>query len=232
MEQHFGWLEWAGVPAAYVHVATAMLVSLLLGIASLAVWLRTRRAEACIIPSERCTPTGMCDVVVNAIVGMMEDIIGPDAKRHLPLIGTVFLYILCSNLLGLVPGMTPSTANMNTNLAVGLVVFVYYNWMGIRAHGVVNYLKHFMGPVIWIAPLLFAIELFSHFIRPLTLSIRLFCNMVADHAVTGVFSDLVPLILPTVFMGLGVFICFIQAFVFSLLSMVYIALATAQEEHH
>lgn len=241
MEHPFGWFEWAAerwVPGAHitatnVHMVSAGAVLLLLCLATALVWQRVRRPETVLIPDERCTLTSVLDVIVDAVAGMMEDIIGPTARQHIPLIGSVFLYVLVSNLIGLIPGITPPTANMNTNLPVALVIFCYYNYVGIRAQGVVNYLKHFMGPVIWIAPLLFAIELLSHLIRPMTLSIRLFCNMVADHAVVGVFSDLVPLVLPTVFMGLGLFISFLQAFVFSLLSVVYIALATAHgEEHH
>ena len=238
MEHAFGWIEWGteklGMPVheTHVHMATSLVVLTLLMAGSLLIWRRVRRPEAVLVPSEKCSLVTTADVIVDAVAGMMEDIIGPEARRHIPLIGSIFIYILVSNLIGLIPGMNPPTANMNTNLPVALAVFLYYNYYGIRTQGLVNYFKHFWGPVIWIGPLLFFIELFSHCIRPVTLSIRLFCNMVADHAVVGVFSELVPLVIPTVFMGLGLFISFIQAFVFSLLSIVYIALATAQEEHH
>lgn len=239
MEHGFSWLEWVSerwpfslrITAANAHVATSLLVLGILAFVALWVWRRVRVPSRYLLPSEKVTLTGICDVIVEAVLGLMEDIMGPAARKHLPLIGTIFIYVLVSNLIGLIPGMSPPTANMNTNLAIGAVVFVYYNAMGIREHGFVNYLKHFMGPMLWIAPLVFSIELVSHLIRPLSLSIRLFGNMVADHAVVGVFTDLTKLVIPAIFLGLGLFVCFIQAFVFSLLSTVYIALATAHEEH-
>lgn len=237
MEHTFGWFEWAGeklglhISSSNVHMVASGTVFVFLVIVSMTIWRRARNALGCVVPTERCSLFNAFDVIVDAVAGMMEDIIGPTARQHVPLIGTIFIYVLFSNLMGAIPGVNPPTANMNTNLAVAAVVFVYYNYVGIRTQGIGNYLKHLMGPVIWVAPLLFAIELFSHIIRPMTLSIRLFCNMVADHAVVGVFSSLVPLVIPVVFMALGLFIAFLQAFVFSLLSVVYIALATAQEEH-
>jgi len=133
--------------------------------------------------------------------------------------------------LGLIPGFLPPTDNINTNLAIALTVFVYYHIMGIKAHGVKNYLKHFMGPILWLGPLMIVIELIGHCVRPISLSLRLFGNITGDHLVLGIFSGLVPILVPVVFMALGLFVSFIQAFVFSLLSMIYINLATAHEEH-
>jgi F-type H+-transporting ATPase subunit a len=110
-------------------------------------------------------------------------------------------------------------------------VFLYYNVVGIKTQGLKNYLGHMTGPILWLAPLIFVIELISHLVRPMSLSLRLFGNINGDHVVLGIFSDLVPLVLPVIFMALGIFVSVIQAFVFTLLSTIYIGLATAHEEH-
>jgi F-type H+-transporting ATPase subunit a len=153
-----------------------------------------------------------------------------DAPIYFPVIGSLFVFIFFSNMLGLIPGVIPSTENLNTTLAVGTFVFVYYNYAGLRAHGLA-YLKHFLGPVLWLAPLMLVIELASHIFRPISLALRLRGNIMGDHVVLHVFSGLVPLILPVVFYGMGVFVAFIQAFVFCLMTMVYISLSTAHDDH-
>jgi F-type H+-transporting ATPase subunit a len=143
-------------------------------------------------------------------------------------IGTLFVFIFASNLLGLIPVFQPATDNMNTTLALGLFVFLYYNYAGFKAHGAA-YLKHFLGPVLWLAPLMLVIELASHLFRPLSLALRLRGNILGDHIVLGVFSGLVPYLLPVIFYGLGVFVAFMQAFVFCLMTMVYISLSTSHD---
>lgn len=215
-----------------IHVITAVFVLLLLTFAALWVRRRLLRVEQALIPADHLTLTNIFEVLVESILNLMEGIIGPTARRHFPLIATVFIFIFTCNLLGLIPGFLPPTANINTNLAMAFCVFIYFNAMGIKEHGWVNYFKHFAGPLWWMAPLILLIELFGVAIRPITLSLRLFCNINADHLVLGIFSGLVPIIVPVVFMILGIFIAFVQAFVFTLLSTIYIALATAHEEHH
>jgi F-type H+-transporting ATPase subunit a len=123
----------------------------------------------------------------------------------------------------------PPTDNINTNIPCAIIVFLYYNFVGIREQGFIKYFKHFAGPIIWLAPLMFSIELISHLVRPLSLSVRLFGNITGDHMVLGIFSQLTPLVVPVIFLFLALFVAFIQAFVFSLLSTVYIALATEAE---
>jgi len=169
------------------------------------------------------------ELIVSSFMRMMEDVMGERARSHLPLIGSLFVFILICNLMAVVPGLLPPTENINTNLACAIVVFVYYNYVGIREHGLRGYIKQMAGPIVWIAPLVLAIEVISHIVRPLSLSIRLFGNIVGDHMVLGIFSDIAPLLVPTLFMMLGIFIAFIQAFVFTLLSIIYIALATERE---
>lgn len=235
LEHHFTWLGWLTherINHHNIHVVTAALVVLLLVIAALFAARRLRRTEERLIPEAKTTLTNIFEVAVEGLFGLVESIIGPDARRYFPLIGGIFIYIFLCNVVALIPGFLPPTDNINTNLAISLTVFVYYNVMGIRAHGIVGYLKHFMGPILWLAPLVAAIELIGHAVRPLSLSLRLYGNILGDHMVLGIFSQLAPLIVPVVFMALGLFVSFIQAFVFSLLSTIYIGLATAHEEGH
>jgi F-type H+-transporting ATPase subunit a len=138
------------------------------------------------------------------------------------------LFILSCNLIGLVPGFTPPTDSFNTTVGLGAVSFLVYNYFGIREHGA-KYVKQFIGPVALLAPLMLIVELFSHMFRPLSLAIRLYGNMFADHLVLGIFTDLTKLVIPVAFYALGAFVCLVQAFVFTLLSMVYVALAVSHE---
>lgn len=209
-----------------LHVATAVFVLVVITIISFLAWRKFRNVEENIIPSDKPSFSTIFEIAVESILNLMEGIMGPSAKKHLPFIGSLFIYIFISNIIGVIPGFVPPTSNINTNLACALCVFLYYNYMGIQANGVLKYLKHMSGPIIWLAPLMFAIELVSHLVRPLSLSVRLFGNMTGDHIVLGMFSSLIPLFVPIIFMGLTIFVAFIQAFVFSLLSIVYISLAT------
>ncbi len=218
--------------AAQANVIASLLVAAFLSVSVFFVWRRVRRPENYLVPDAKISFTNFFDVIVESLAKLMDDVMGHGGRKHLPLIGTIFFYILFSNMIGLIPGMVPPTSDLNTNLAIALSVFIYYNYCGIKAHGIGPYLKHFMGPMIWIAPLFFVIEIVSHCVRPLSLSIRLFGNMTADHAVLGVFTDMVPLGVPVIFLGLGLFVCLVQAFVFTLLSVVYIALAEAHVEEH
>jgi len=214
-----------------LHVATAAFVALLLTILSLLAWRKLRKTEEGVIPSGKFSIAAIFEIAVESVFHLVEDILGPRAKKHFPLIGTLFIYILSCNLIGIVPGFLPPTDNINTNFACAICVFFYYNYMGIREHGFLKYFRHMTGPVLWLAPLLLTIELTSHLVRPVSLSVRLFGNMMGDHLVLGIFSNLVPVIVPIAFMGLTIFVAFIQAFVFSLLSIVYIALATESDGH-
>ena len=154
-----------------------------------------------------------------------------EAKQYFPVIGMLFLFIFFSNVIGLVPGFLPPTDNINTTLALGVFVFIYYNVVGIKEMGLVGHIKHFMGPVWYLAFLILPIEIISHAVRPLSLALRLRGNMFGDHLVLSIFSGLLPYIVPIIFLVLGLFVCFIQAFVFTLLTMVYISLATAHHDH-
>lgn len=231
-EHHFTWLSFLThdlVNEHNMHVVTSGIIVFFLFIATLLVWKKIRRTQERLIPESKTTLTNIFEVSVESILGLMEGIIGPDAKKYFPLIGTIFIYIFLCNAIGLIPGVLPPTDNLNTNLAISATVFVYYNAMGIKSHGIGGYAKHFLGPILWLGPLVAVIEIIGHAVRPVSLSLRLLGNIVGDHLVLGIFSNLVPLIVPVIFMALGLFVSFIQAFVFSLLSTIYIALATAHE---
>ncbi len=164
--------------------------------------------------------------------GTAEDNIGHDGPDYLPLFGTLFIFILICNLIGTIPGLESPTQVPYVPAGCALIVFLYYNWMGIRTNGVGKYAAHFAGPSIWLAPLMIPIEIISHLARPLSLTIRLFANMFAGEKVTIVFLSLTYLIAPAVFMGLHVFVGFLQAYIFALLTMVYVGSAVAHEEAH
>ena len=219
--------SWAG---PYLDVVLSIVVTVVLTIAALLVWRRIRRTEEGLLPDGRITVTNMLEMTVEAVLKLMGDVMGPEnARRHLPLIAPLFIFILVSNLLGVIPGFYSPTQNINTNLACALVVFFYYNYCGIRDVGFVRYFKHMAGPIIWLAPLMLAIEIVSHIVRPVSLSVRLLGNIAGDHMVLDIFSGLVPLFLPVIFMGLAIFIAILQAFVFTLLSIIYIQMASATE---
>ena len=170
-------------------------------------------------------------MILSFLVGIAEDILGDHAKKYMPLLATCFLFILFMNLLGLIPGFVPPTDQMNITVGLAVVIFLSTHYYGVREHGVA-YFKHFLGPVWWLAPIMLPIEIVSHLARPLSLSLRLFGNITGDHLVVGIFLGLVPFVVPSIFYGLGVFVSFMQAFIFTVLSMIYIAGAVAHEEEH
>ena len=231
MEHGFTWYQWIpGLENKPHWVIGSSLVFLLVMIFSLLFAKKLKKRSSILVPDKHISLLSFFDFVVEKLLTLAETVMGKDGKKYFPLVGTLFIYIFVSNLLGLIPGLLPPTDSLNTNLACSLVVFLFYNYQGLKEHGL-SYLKHFMGPVIWLAPIMVVIEVVSHLVRPLSLSIRLFGNISGDHLVLGIFSSLVPVGIPIIFLFLGLFVSFIQAFVFTLLSMVYISLATAHEEH-
>ncbi len=180
----------------------------------------------------KMVPSGwqnLMESVVGGIENLMVETMGPKGKTYFPLIATFALFILVSNLIGLVPGMYPPTADLNTNAALALTAFSMTHIIGVKEHGI-GYLKHFMGPIAVLAPLIFIIEIIGHLARPLSLSLRLFGNMYGHEIVLMIFFALVPLFLPVPMMLMGVLVSFIQAFVFTLLAMIYIA-GSLEEAH-
>lgn len=238
-------LQLPGVPD---HVTYTWLVMAILIVASL---LATRRL--------RVVPTGLqnfMEIVLEQVQGLLDEIVGPEGKRFLPLIATLAMFILVSNLFGLIPGLAVPTANLNTTLACALIVFLAYHYIGIRKNGVWKYLKHFAGPLPLLAPLMFPIEVISHFARPLSLSVRLFANMFGGHMLMAALFflalslfewswrgstvfflvtiplNLLPILLIVPIMLLKLLVALIQTFIFVMLSTVYISLALEEAEHH
>lgn len=169
------------------------------------------------------------EIIVSGIENLLEETMGKEGRPYFPLIATFALFILVSNLIALIPGFYPPTANVNTNAALALTVFAMTHIVGLKKHGI-SYLKHFMGPIWWLSPLIFVIEIIGHLARPLSLTLRLFGNMWGHEIVLMIFIALVPLIVPVPMMLMGVLVAFIQTFVFTLLAMIYIA--GALEEAH
>jgi F-type H+-transporting ATPase subunit a len=200
------------------------------------------------------------EVVLEQFVNELDETIGHEGRRYLPLIATLGLFILTSNLMGLVPGLIAPTANLNTTAACALIVFFTYHWIGIRKQGLVPYIKHFAGPVpLALKPLMFVIEIISHCARPLSLSLRLFGNMMAGHILLAIFFFMMGLdgmlgwaltgslggilvgapataIMVVFVVGfllpLKILVALIQTFIFCKLAMLYIAAAVEETDHH
>ncbi|MEW5976157.1 MAG: F0F1 ATP synthase subunit A [Acidobacteriota bacterium] len=169
------------------------------------------------------------ELTIEFLQGQLDEIIGHGGQKYLPMIATIGVFVLLMNLSGQIPGFNPPTGNINVTVGCALVVFIYYNYLGIRKQGLLHYLKHFAGPVWWLAPLMIPIEIISHLARPFSLSVRLFANIFGEHLIVGVFFMLLPLVLPLPIMALGLFTAFLQAFIFMVLTMIYIAGAVAEE---
>jgi F-type H+-transporting ATPase subunit a len=172
---------------------------------------------------------------LTALLGMMEQWIGPKGPRYFPLVGTLFVFILLSNYLGLVPGFMAPTSSLNVTLGCALTIWVYYHYQGFKEQGVVNYLKHFAmppGSPVWMAPLMLIIETISHLARVMSLSLRLFGNIFGEELVILIFFSLMPFVLPLPMMFLALITGGLQAFIFALLSIIYLQGAVAVEHEH
>ena len=180
-------------------------------------------------PSGKANFTNFTEVIVSVILNFLCGIIrhGVGGRFILPLLGTYGLFILLLNLIGLVPGFNPPTDQFNVTIAFALIIFLTTHFLGISQHGV-GYIKQFLGPMPLLAPLMLPIEIVSHCVRPLSLSIRLFGNMTGDHKVVLIFTSILAVGLPIPFMGLGILVSVLQAFVFVLLSAIYFELAMSE----
>jgi F-type H+-transporting ATPase subunit a len=170
----------------------------------------------------------VAEMLNDFVSGQAESIIGHGYQQFVPFITTIFVFVLASNLLGLLPGFISPTAKPWVPLGVATLTFLYYHYHGVRANGV-GYVKQFLGPIWWISWLMLPIEIISHLARILSLTVRLYANMFAGDMVTLVFFSLVPIALPAVFLGLHLFVSLVQAFVFMLLATIYLAQATSHE---
>ena len=181
-----------------------------------------------VIPEEGLSLRNLLELLVELVVGLSDSIIGKKGRSYVALFGSFFIFILTANLFGLLPGFSPPTDNLNTTLGLGLVSFSAYHYFGLREHGV-GYIKQFLGPMLLLAPFFLVLEGISHLVRPFSLALRLFCNMFADHSVVAIFTELTKVGIPVVFYGFGALVSVIQAFVFTVLSVIYVAMAISHE---
>tara|TARA_B100001093_G_scaffold469939_1_gene491028 strand:- start:308 stop:1102 length:795 start_codon:yes stop_codon:yes gene_type:complete len=184
-----------------------------------------------VIPESRFNLRSVFETILDYVMSVMTGIMGDKAARHfLPFIGTFAFFILTCNLIGLVPGFLPPTDSFNTTVPCAVLVFLATHIYGLKENGM-EHVKHLMGPVWWLAPLIFVIEFIGHLARPVSLSLRLAGNMIGDHKAVSIFLMLVPLGVPIALLGLGFIVCVVQTLVFCLLSVVYIGMAIEHHDH-
>jgi F-type H+-transporting ATPase subunit a len=240
--RHWKWMMFGETHYSLIHVAAAVITVVFLLFAT---W-RWRqdvlkgKTEGVVPPRDWRLPA-MLNNFVNATFNMTADVMGEEhAKKALPFVGTLALFIFVCNIQGLIPGLLPPTDTLKTNLALAVIVFVTYNVVGVWTNGL-HYFAHFLGPSFslgplpkfpWLFPLMLPIELASHLARPVSLSLRLMGNILADHKVVGAVLLLVPLLVPVPFLLLGVLVAIIQTVVFTLLTVIYLALALEHAEEH
>lgn len=211
----------------HIHVTGGLVVLTIITVFSLLAYFLLRgREQEYLVPKKKMGIVTFFDMLVEGLYRFICTIIPHDAERHVPFIGAMFIFIFVSNLLGLLPMSSSPSASTNTTIALGVLSFLYYNYAGIRAHGLAGYGKHFlMGLGIFGLPIAL-LEMISHVIRPASLGIRLYANLFIDHMLVGAIQDMFAWILPVPLLLFGLFVCTLQAFIFATLSAVYIAMAT------
>ena len=245
MEHEFTWYwllpetlrHWVGDHTVFAIVAALILILFSLNARSV-----LSNTKDPLLPDAELGSRNIAELLVQLVVHQSDSVIGKAGRKYVPFFATFFCFILVSNLLGLVPGFAPPTGNLNTTVSLAICSFIGYNVIGVREQGL-GYFKHFVGPMtslpgsrlvtkLAFLPVLllsviffFVLEVFSHGFRPVSLSLRLFGNMMGDHEVIGAFIGLTKLVVPVAFYVLGTLVSVIQAFVFTLLSMIYVALA-------
>jgi F-type H+-transporting ATPase subunit a len=229
------------------HTFTALLIMVLLVVLAYPARRALLKSSDPVIPDQNFSLRNIFELLVTLMVALSDSIIGKKGRKYVPLFGSFFIFILTANLFGLLPGFSPPTSNINTTLGLALVSFCAYHYFGVREHGL-SYIKQFVGPMtsvpssskkilsllfvpILIISILFfsVLESISHLVRPVSLSLRLFGNMFGDHLVLEIFTDLTHVVFPVVFYVFGALVSLIQAFVFTLLSMIYVAMAVSHQ---
>ena len=213
------------------HVLITCLVVLIIAFGSLAFYRGLSSKDQGLVPPRKMNVRNAFEVIAESLYGFVEGGMGEhNARRFYPLIGGLFIFILFNNMFALIPGFSAPTDTLKTNVGIALLVFLLTHVYGIKEHGLA-YFKHFLGPSPALIPLMLPIELVSHVARPVSLSVRLMGNMMADHKVVMSFFALVPILIPLPFLLLGLLVCLIQAVVFCTLAMVYIGMSLEHEEH-
>lgn len=189
-----------------------------------------------VAPPSKFSLNVLVETAAEFVYDLCQDLLGSKARVHAPLLMGLFFFILVNNLSGLFPFLPPSTSNFSANLAMGLVVFLIYNFAGVKEHGIAAYVKHFAGPEVkipvlglFLPILIFLIEMISHGFRPVSLGLRLTGNIFGDHMLVSVFTGMVYLFIPSILMFFGVLVSIVQSFVFTLLSGIYISMAVSHD---
>lgn len=213
------------IPTFGLHAHTAFMIYIIIGLSIFSMIMAGRLR---LVPG---ATQSILELVVTSFSNLVDETMGHKGRKYFPFVLTFAVFIFISNLLGLIPGLLPPTANLNTTLGLALIVFLATHVIGVKEHGL-SYFKHFTGPVWWLAPLMLPIEIIGHLARPVSLSLRLFGNIMGHEQIVGVLLILMPIAYPLLALStvLGVLVVFIQAFIFALLSMMYIG--GALEEAH
>src|SRR6187399_1286790 len=212
-------------------LAASVFVMLLILLLAVRVRSRLNRSDEAIVPEASLTLRTFMEAFLAYFYDLAKSVMDAErAKRYFPLIGTAAMFVFFANVMALIPGMPVATSNLNITLGSALVVFVLFNTYGLMTNGF-GYIKHLAGPAWYLAPLMFPIEVISLCVRPVTLAVRLMVNMAADHLMLGLFLSLVALLVPIPLMLLGCLVVMIQTLVFTMLTCIYIGLATEHEAH-
>jgi F-type H+-transporting ATPase subunit a len=215
--------------ASFEPLAASVFVAVLVVLFALAVKARLSNEERALVPDARLTLTTFAEAFLGYFYDLAKGVMDAErAKRYFPLIGTAAVFVFFANVLALIPGMPVATSHLSITLGCGLVVFFLFNAYGLLTNGWA-YVKHLAGPTWWLAPVLFPIELISLCVRPFTLGVRLMINMAADHLILGLFAALVGILVPIPLMLLGCLVVVVQTLVFTLLTCVYVGMATEHE---
>ena len=220
---HFNWgqLFWGDLAHLFTALTAFIVIILFVIFGRLAL-------KSTIEPAKSLSFRALVELFTQFIVGLSDSVIGPSGRKMVPVFGAIFLIIWLQNLFTLIPGFSAATDNLNSTLAFGVCAFGLYNFYGIKHHKWA-YIRQFLGPVWVIAPFIFILELITHIMRPVSLGLRLYGNMMGDHTVLSSFIEMVPFGVPVIFYFLGLFVCTIQAFVFTMLTMIYFSMAVSED---
>jgi F-type H+-transporting ATPase subunit a len=213
-------------------IATSLMIALILLLVAVLVRSQLAGVDAAVVPDERLTLRTFVEVFLDYFYTLAKDVMDARrAKKYFPLIATSACFVFCANVMALLPGFPIATTSLNITLGSALVVFILFNLYGFQENGF-GHVKHLAGPVWYLAPLVFPIELISLFVRPITLALRLMLNMSVDHLLLSIFMGFLTVLVPVPVMILGCIVVLVQTLVFTLLTCIYIGLATEHEEHH
>jgi F-type H+-transporting ATPase subunit a len=198
MEHGFNWLSFIVSNDEIHHYGHIYMTLIVMGLilvgaifARLQLNAAMKREDAGLIPDSKLTLRNLFDIIAEKLYGLAESVMGKyNAELYFPIVGVLFVFIFTANLIGMIPGLLPPTDNLNTTIALGSFVFLYYNYVGIKTSGMA-YFKHFLGPVLWLSPLILVVEIASHVFRPISLGLRLRGNIMGDHIVLGIFNGFI-----------------------------------------